>query len=142
MLGFRCSSSPFCLSLPCDQKTLMTMKPAILSLLFFLVPCFVQAQSVTSFEGIDAVQVAAPGFDVDANGAVGTKQYMEWVNTYYQAYNKTTLAPVWSSPQNGDTPWENSGMSDCFGAGGGDGIVTFDRLASRWVIARRALPSN
>jgi len=33
-------------------------------------------------------------------------------------------------------------MSDCFGAGGGDGIITFDRLASRWVIARRAFPSN
>src|SRR5260370_5913831 len=33
-------------------------------------------------------------------------------------------------------------MSDCFGAGGEDGIITFDRLASRWVIARRAFPSN
>ena len=125
----------------------MVSKPTIPSVLFVLIalvlaPCLMPAQTVTSFEGISAAQVAAPGFDVDANGAVGTKQYMEWVNTYYQAYDKATLAPVWSSPQNGDTPWQNSGMSNCFGAGGGDGIITFDRLASRWVIARRAIPGN
>jgi hypothetical protein len=33
-------------------------------------------------------------------------------------------------------------MTNCYGAGGGDGIVTFDRLASRWIIARRAVPST
>ncbi len=121
------------------------MKTAILSVLILLAPCLTQAQTqvtVTSFEGIDASQVAQPGFDIDPNGAVGTKQYMEWVNSYYQAYDKTTFAPVWSSPQEGDTPWKNVGMSNCYGAGGGDGIITFDRLASRWVIARRAFPAT
>ncbi len=66
----------------------MTMKPkifAVLSVLVFL-PCFIQAQTVMTFEGIDASQVPAPGQEIDANGAVGTKQYMEWVNSYYQAY--------------------------------------------------------
>ena len=34
------------------------------------------------------MQSARPEFDVDPNGAVGTKQYMEWVNVYFQAYDK------------------------------------------------------
>lgn len=95
------------------------------------------AQTVTGFDGISASQVSSPGFNVDPNGAVGTKQYMEWVDTYYQAYDKTTFAKVWTSPQNGDQPWVNAGMSNCFGSAGGDGFVTFDHLASRWVIAKR-----
>ena len=44
-----------------------------------------RAQTVTSFEGMDASQIAQPELDVDPNGAVGTKQYMEWVNVSYQA---------------------------------------------------------
>jgi hypothetical protein len=116
----------------------MSMKVTILAVFLALASCLSPAQTVTSFEGIDAAQVASPGFNVDPNGAIGTKQYMEWVDTYYQAYNKTTGAAVWSSPETGDTPWQNAGMSNCYGAGGGDGIITFDRMASRWVIARRA----
>ena len=120
----------------------MKIKSFFLTLLAFLVPCLMHGQTVTSFEGIDASQISTPGFDIDPNGAVGTKQYMEWVNTFYQAYNKTSFAPVWSTPQSGDTPWRMSNMPNCYGAGGGDGIITFDRLASRWVIARRAVNSG
>jgi hypothetical protein len=99
----------------------------------------VTAQTVTSFEGIDAIDVGVPGLEIDANGAVGTLQYMEWVNSYYQAYSKTSpYTPVWSTPQAGDTPWANAGMSNCYGTGGGEGTITFDRIASVWVIARRA----
>jgi hypothetical protein len=121
----------------------MNLKSTILAVLLVFVPCVMQAQTVTSFEGIDAANVAAPSYEIDANGAVGTKQYMEWVNTYYQAFSKTSpYTPVWDDPQNGDTPWEDAGMSNCYGQGGGEGTITFDRLASRWVIARRAGPAN
>jgi hypothetical protein len=120
----------------------MRMKPTILAILLVLAPCLMRAQAVTSFEGIDASQVSQPSYEVDATGAVGTKQYMQWVNSYYQAFDKTTFATVWSSPQTGDTPWENAGLSNCYGAGGGEGTITFDRLASRWVIAKRAGPST
>ena len=120
----------------------MTFKSTILAILALIVPFAVQGQVVKSFEGIDAFFLSTPGFDVDPNGAVGTKQYMEWVNTSYQAYDKTSLAQVWSTPQNGDTPWQNNNMPNCYGAGGGDGIITFDRMASRWVIARRAFSGN
>jgi len=115
---------------------------SVLAVLAVSTPLFVKGQAVTSFAGISASQVSNPGFEVDQNGAVGTKQYMEWVNSYYQAYNKTTNAPVWPSPKNGDTPWQNQNVANCFGAGGGEGFITFDRLASRWVIARRASPTT
>ena len=94
----------------------------------------VQAQTVTTFEGIDASEEHAPEFDIDPNGAVGTKQYMEWTNPYYQAWDKTTFAPVWSAPQPGVTPFTVNGNSNCTDIQG-DGIIIFDRLASRWVLA-------
>jgi len=102
-------------------------------LLLLLCSLGLQAQTVTTFEGIDASQVAKPQLDADPNGAIGTKQYMEWVNSYYQAWNKTTFAPVWSKPVAGATPWVTNGNVNCASVAG-DGIVTFDRLASRWII--------
>ena len=107
-----------------------------------LVPAALPAQTVTTFEGMDASEISGAGYEIDHNGAVGTLQYMEWVNSYYQAWNKTTWAPVWSSPQAGDTPWENAGMSNCYGNGGGEGYIEFDQQASRWVIAKRAGPAT
>ena len=111
--------------------------------LFLLVACWSSAvaQTVTSFDGIMASQLSNAQLDIDPNGAVGTKQFMEWVNVYYQAYDKVTLAPVWSAPQSGTLPWKNSGITTCNGISG-DGIVNFDRLASRWVIAGRSSSSS
>jgi Abnormal spindle-like microcephaly-assoc'd, ASPM-SPD-2-Hydin/Cep192 domain 4 len=103
-------------------------------ILLFLSSLGAQAQTVTTFEGMDATTLAKPSIDPDPNGAVGTKQYMEWVNVYYQAYDKTTFLPVWSKPQAGTTPWVAAGNTDCSSISG-DGVVNFDRLASRWVIA-------
>jgi hypothetical protein len=108
-------------------------------LLFFLTPLLSQGQTVTSFEGIDASQLAAPELDIDPNGAVGTKQFMEWTNVYYQAFDKSTFSTVWSTPQVGTTPWRNNGMSNCYSITG-DGVILFDRLASRWVIAGHNSP--
>ena len=102
---------------------------------FLLLLCSfgVHAQTVTTFEGIDASQVAKPDYDIDPNGAIGTKQFMEWTNSYYQAFDKTTGAPVFSKPIVGATPWVTNGNSNC-AAVAGDGMILFDRLASRWVI--------
>ena len=117
------------------------MRYAILSFLLFLGSCLAQAQTVTTFEGIDDSEVPTPQIDNDPNGAVGTKQYMEWINVFYQAYDKTTFAPVWATPQAGAGPWLNNGLVNC-GPVGGDGIINFDRLASRWVIAFHTNPAN
>jgi hypothetical protein len=92
------------------------------------------AQTVTSFDGITAAEVPAPEYDVDPNGAVGTKQFMEYVNLYYQAYDKVTFAPVWSTPQAVSTPFAANGLTGCENISG-DGMIIFDRLASRWVLA-------
>jgi Abnormal spindle-like microcephaly-assoc'd, ASPM-SPD-2-Hydin len=100
-----------------------------------------RAQTVNSFEGIDASHIAVPELDVDPNGAVGTKQYMQWVNVYFQAYDKTTFAPVWSSAQKGMSPWQNNGITTC-NTISGDGVIIFDRMASRWVVAGRTSSSN
>ena len=71
------------------------------------------AQTVSSFEGIDATQLSNPQFDVDPNGAIGTRQFMEWTNAYFQAYDKVTSAPVWSKPQQAATPWQKNGITAC-----------------------------
>ena len=114
----------------------------VLSLFFLAVACSVlHAQTVNTFEGIDASQLTNPGFDIDPNGAVGTKQFMEWVNVAYQAYDKVTFAPVWSAPQAGATPWKNAGLTNCTQIAG-DGLVNFDRLASRWIISARTNNAN
>ena len=116
-------------------KTSMT-KYRVLLLVLFAGLCSLSSagQTVTSFDGIAASQVSKPEDDVDPNGAVGTKQFMQYVNLYYQAYDKVTFAPVWSVPQPVSTPFTKTGLTAC-GAISGDGMIIFDRLASRWVLA-------
>ena len=90
-----------------------------------------------SFEGVDA---KTPGsgatLDNDPNGAVGTEQYLEWVNPVYQVYDKTTFVPLYTAPVHGDVPWRKNNLPNCYG-NAGDGVALFDHLASRWVIGRR-----
>jgi len=106
----------------------------ILTLAFVFLTAWSMAQTVTSFEGIDASQLASPEYDVDPNGAVGSKQFMQYVNLSYQAFDKVTFVPVWSTPQLVSTPFTKNGLTICE-AISGDGMIIFDRLASRWVIA-------
>lgn len=95
--------------------------------------CFLPAQAVQSFEGIDASQLPNPRQTIDPNGAVGTKQYVEWVNGYYQAFDKTTFAKVWANPQAiNNLKWGSTAPS-CTSIGV-DTVILFDRLASRWII--------
>ncbi len=94
--------------------------------------------TVTTFEGIDA---STPGSDatlrvVDPNGAVGPYQYLEWIDTAYQAFNKTTGKAIYSALPAGDTPWVQNGESNCVGTAG-NGVALYDRLASRFIMAVR-----
>jgi hypothetical protein len=102
--------------------------------LFFLSTGLLQAQTVKSFEGIDVSQLASKRQTIDPNGAVGTKQYLEWVNGYYQGFDKTTSAPVWTNPQPiNSVAWgKNAPFCSSLGV---DTVILFDHLASRWVIA-------
>lgn len=125
----------------------MSMKPLLTTLPLLFLPLVLlsvaaPAQTITSFEGIDASAISGAGYEIDHNGAVGTLQYMEWAGNYYQAYNKTTFAPVWSEPQVSDTPWADTGMTNCEGNAGGEGYIEFDQQASVWVMAKRGGPAT
>jgi hypothetical protein len=103
-----------------------------------------------SFDGMAQDSTNLGSTDIDPNGAVGTKQFMEYVNTEYQAYDKVTQQPVWSTPQQIGTPFlsplNTADISNCDGhllngVPSGiqlDAVINFDRLASRWVIAGKA----
>ncbi len=116
---------------------------------FCLLASFASAQkalptvSVGSFHGITASQLTSPGYDVDPSGAIGTKQFMEYVNIYYQAYSKVSpYTAVWSTPQLFSAPFTNAGLSNCSEITG-DGEILFDHLASRWVIgAHTSIPNS
>jgi hypothetical protein len=112
-------------------------------LLLCLVPAAVAFSQVTThtFEGIDASNDINGGQTVDPNGAVGTKQYLEWVDAAYQGYNKTTGAAVYPSAKAGDTPWSENNMTNCEGPSG-NGVILFDHLASRWVVGVRQNATN
>lgn len=100
----------------------------------------VTVNPMTSFDGLYADQVTGGTTeeDIDPNGAVGTKQFMEYVNTSYQGYDKTTFAPVWSSPQPIGTPWDVINAPHCIDPKIQlDAVITFDRLANVWVIAAK-----
>jgi hypothetical protein len=114
---------------------------AVIALFLGLLAQPLKAQTVNTFEGIDASELAKPEFDVDPNGAVGTKQFMEWTNVYFQAYDKVTYAPVWSTPQIGTSPWTANGITACSSISG-DGLIIFDRLALRWVISGHSVGTN
>jgi len=107
----------------------------------------VTVSPIISFDGMlpDSINALSTNTKVDPNGAVGTKQFMEYVNTEYQAFDKTTYQPVLPPTQSGmsgqaiGTPWVTA-FPDCAGTGIAlDAVINFDRLASRWVIAGKAV---
>ncbi|HVI06787.1 MAG TPA: choice-of-anchor D domain-containing protein [Candidatus Binatia bacterium] len=114
---------------------------ALITLLTGLLTLPLTSQTVSTFEGIDASQVPKPALNVDPNGAIGTKQFMEYTNVYFQAYDKVTHAPVWSQPQSAISPWQNNGIGSCNDMVN-DAMIIFDRLALRWVIAGHTSVSN
>jgi hypothetical protein len=100
---------------------------------------------VTSFVGLKQSDGAA-NEDVDPNGAVGTKQFMEYVNTSFQAYDKVTGKAVWSSAQQLETLWPTGPCAANQTTGKPtiqlDAVIIFDRLASRWVVGAKTTNPN
>ena len=96
-----------------------------------------------NFEGLGAGFTQAT-FNIccappDTNGAVGTTQYVQWVNTSFAIFDKTT-GNIIGVPMPGNQLWQ--GFSDpndlCRSKNRGDPIVTFDKLAQRWVFSQFA----
>lgn len=76
----------------------------------------------------------------DTTGAVGTTQYVQWVNAAYAVYDKQSLALL-KSPAGIDLVFKGNTLWKGFGGGcetnnDGDPIVQFDKLANRWVMTQ------
>ncbi len=70
----------------------------------------------------------------DTNGAVGLTQYVQWVNSSFAIFNKSTGALI-SGPTPGNTLWSGFG-GGCQTNNDGDPIVLYDKQANRWVFAQ------
>jgi uncharacterized membrane protein len=89
-----------------------------------------------SFEGLGNGQY---GFTVtsappDTEGTVGATQYVQWVNTSFAVFNKSTGALV-AGPTAGNTLWSGFG-GGCQSNNDGDPIVLYDKLANRWIFSQ------
>ncbi|HZI58573.1 MAG TPA: hypothetical protein VFF39_17465, partial [Verrucomicrobiae bacterium] len=97
------------------------------------------AQAPTLNLGFDGLGNASLGFTVssappDTNGAVGLNQYVQWVNTSFAVFNKTTGALI-AGPIAGNTLWSGFG-GGCQTNNDGDPIVLYDKAANRWMFAQ------
>jgi hypothetical protein len=89
--------------------------------------------------GFDGLGNASLGFTVnsappDTNGAVGATQYVQWVNSSFAVFNKSTGALI-SGPIAGNTLWSGFG-GGCQTNNDGDPIVLYDKAAQRWMFSQ------
>lgn len=91
-----------------------------------------------NFEGVgDSVNTPANPCNCappDTNGAVGATQYVQWVNTAFAVYSKSTGALVYG-PVAGNTLWSGFGGA-CEINNDGDPIAQYDKAANRWVFTQ------
>ena len=89
-----------------------------------------------SFEGLGNAQYgfSVTGAPPDTNGTVGATQYVQWVNTSFAIFNKSTGALI-SGPTAGNTLWSGFG-GGCQANNDGDPIVLYDKIAQRWVFSQ------
>ena len=72
----------------------------------------------------------------DNDGAVGTTQYMQFINSEYRVFDKsgnTVLGPLF-----GNAFWSGFG-GECESENNGDPVIRFDAAAQRWVVSQFAL---
>jgi hypothetical protein len=99
------------------------------------------APTPTSFDGIGqgfsgpSGTFTVNGIPPDTNAAVGTTQVVEIVNSAIAVFNKS--GTVLLGPVNTNTLFNGFGGS-CQSTNDGDGVVRYDRAASRWIITQFA----
>jgi len=75
----------------------------------------------------------------DATGAVGTTQYLQWVDDAFAVFQKSTGNALYG-PAAGNTIWSGFGGA-CEADNLGQPTVNFDHLADRWVVSQHAGPT-
>ena len=89
------------------------------------------------FQGATFTVQAAPP---DTTGAVGATQYVQWVNSSFAVFDKSTGAVVYG-PVAGNTLFTGFGGA-CETSNDGDPVVQYDKLANRWVMMQFAVPTG
>jgi hypothetical protein len=84
----------------------------------------------TGPQGTFTVNSAPP----DTNGAVGDTEVVEWVNSSFAVFNKTTGA-ILQGPIAGNALWKGFG-GGCETNNDGDPVVLFDKAAHRWIFTQ------
>src|SRR5258707_1380916 len=89
--------------------------------------------------GFDGLGNASLGFTVnsappDTNGAVGATQYVQWVNSSFAVFDKSTGALV-AGPTAGNQLWAGFG-GGCQTNNDGDPIALYDKAANRWILTQ------
>jgi hypothetical protein len=87
----------------------------------------------------DGVGVGLAGFSPssnppDVNGRVGSTQYVQWNNTSFAVFDKTTGALQYG-PAAGNTLFQSLGGA-CAAHNDGDPVVSYDILAGRWILSQ------
>ncbi len=92
----------------------------------------VPTTDLLNFEGVDVAHSFCGCAPPDTNGAVGATQYVQWVNTAFEVFDKSTGAVVQAATA-GNALW--SGFSGrCASSNSGDPIAQYDKVAGRWVM--------
>ncbi|HEY4949516.1 MAG TPA: hypothetical protein VIH88_04195 [Candidatus Acidoferrales bacterium] len=126
------------------QQSTVTQKSQVAEAAGVVQPSTASPISATiglSFEGVGntsflncpavALQEVAPP---DTNAAVGDTQVVEWVNTCYAVFNKSTGALI-SGPFSGTNFWKGFG-APCETNNDGDIIIQWDKTNHRWLAAQ------
>ena len=99
----------------------------------------------TSFPGLgDGIAgFTMTGEPPDTNGSVGATQYVQWVNSMFAVFNKSTGATVYG-PANGNTLWSGSAIANgrCASDNSGDPITLYDKVNNRWIMTQFAVSKS
>ncbi|MEO7918415.1 MAG: hypothetical protein ABIT01_03065, partial [Thermoanaerobaculia bacterium] len=87
----------------------------------------------------DGVGVGLAGFvpssnPPDTNGRIGATQYVQWTNTSFAIFDKTTGALLYG-PAAGNTLFQSM-PAPCSTHNDGDPLVTYDILTGRWILSQ------
>ena len=90
-----------------------------------------------SFESISSTTSGCGCLPPDTNGDVSDQHFIQWVNSSWQAFNKTTgnPDPATPSPVQGNSFWVGFG-GKCESTNAGDPIALWDPRANRWVMSQ------
>lgn len=94
----------------------------------------VSTANLLNFDGIAESKSDCGCAPPDTEGVVGATQFVQYVNTAYEVYDKTTGTSV-LGPLAGNSFWSGFG-GQCQNNDDGDPIVMYDKAAQRWVFAQ------